>query len=58
MNSLWFVHGTKHSFILKEHALCFHGAGEVINVGAPQSVAPTGGTHFMTEDTFHVQASP
>lgn len=58
MNALWFVHGTKHSFIFKKHALCFNGASKVINVGASKSVTPTGGPHLMAEDTFHLQASP
>lgn len=58
VNSLWFVHGTQHRFILKKHALCFNGASEVVNVGAPKSVASAGGAHFMAEDALHLQAPP
>lgn len=58
VNPLGFVHGAKHSFILKKHALCFNGTGEVVSVGAAKPVAAAGGAHFVAEDTFHLQAPP
>ena len=58
VEALWFVHGTKHSFIFKKHALCFNGASEVINVGAAEPVTATGGPRLVAEDTLHLQAPP
>lgn len=58
VDPLWLMHGAQRGFVSEEHALSFHGAGEVVTVGASKSVAPAGGPHLVAEDTLHLQAAP